>query len=100
MSNPHGRPPSDEPKTHETKIRMSDNDIAMLEYCCKRTGKRKSQVIRMGVETLFNKLKAEETGESTKEDNKELEAIRQGMNELNKRIDKLYADMENSKKTE
>ena len=31
--------PTDNPKRHDTRIRMSDKDVEMLEYCCKVTGK-------------------------------------------------------------
>lgn len=52
----HGRPPSKDPKTHDTKIRMSDKDIEMLEYCCEKTGKKKAQIIRMGIKKVYDEL--------------------------------------------
>ena len=50
-----GRPTSD-PKIHETRIRMSDNDLKKLEYCVKKTGKSKADLIRMGIENIFTEL--------------------------------------------
>lgn len=56
MSPAHGRPPSNDPKIHDTKIRMSDNDISMLEYCCKQTGKKKAEIIRQGIKRIYDEL--------------------------------------------
>ena len=56
MSPRTGRP-TDAPKKHETRIRMSDEDIKILEYCTKATGKSKSDIIREGIREVYNKLK-------------------------------------------
>lgn len=56
LSPANGRPPSKDPKTHDTKIRMSDKDIEMLEYCCEKTGKKKAQIIRMGIKKVYDEL--------------------------------------------
>lgn len=56
MSPRTGRP-TDEPKKHETRIRMSDKDIEMLEYCCNATGKNKAEVIRLGIKKVYEELK-------------------------------------------
>lgn len=56
MSPKMGRPTQD-PKTHETRIRMSDEDIEILEYCCKATGKYRSEVIREGIREVYAKIK-------------------------------------------
>ena len=58
MSPRTGRP-TDNPKKHETRIRMSDNDVEMLEYCCKVTGMTKADVIRQGIKEVYIKLKKE-----------------------------------------
>lgn len=60
MSPPHGRPPSKDPKIHDTKIRMSDNDMMMLEYCCEQTGKKKAEIIRIGIKKVYDELKQKE----------------------------------------
>lgn len=56
MSPKIGRPTSD-PKTHETRIRMSDEDIRILEICCKRTELTKADVIRRGIREVYEKVK-------------------------------------------
>lgn len=56
MSPRYGRPPSENPKTHNTRIRMSDSDIKKLEYCCKTLGLTKADVIRKGIEKVYEEL--------------------------------------------
>lgn len=56
MSPRTGRP-TDSPKTHETRIRMSDQDIELLEYCCQKTGLTKADVIRKGIREVYKSLK-------------------------------------------
>lgn len=56
MSPRTGRP-TDNPKKHETRIRMSDEDVKILEYCCKLTGKSRSDIIREGIREVYAKLK-------------------------------------------
>ncbi len=51
-----GRPASD-PKKHETRIRMSDEDVMMLAVCCENTGMTKSDVIRLGIREVYEKVK-------------------------------------------
>lgn len=51
-----GRPTS-APKTHDTRIRMSDEDIRLLEICCEKTGLTKSDVIRKGIREVYDKIK-------------------------------------------
>lgn len=59
MSPRTGRP-TDAPKKHETRIRMSDEDVELLNFCCKITGKSKSDVIRDGIREVYYKLKNNE----------------------------------------
>lgn len=55
MSPRTGRP-TDNPKKHETRIRMSDEDIEILEHCCKITGMSKADVIRQGIREVHTKI--------------------------------------------
>ena len=55
MSPRTGRPTTD-PKKHETRIRMSDREIEMLEICCKKTGLTKADVIRQGIELVYKQV--------------------------------------------
>lgn len=56
MSPRTGRP-TDDPKKHETRIRMSDEDVRILEICCKMTGMTKADVIRQGIREVYEKLR-------------------------------------------
>lgn len=56
MSPRTGRP-TDSPKKHETRIRMSDEDVEILEYCCQKTGESKTAIIRKGIREVYAKLK-------------------------------------------
>lgn len=55
MSPRTGRPTTD-PKKHETRIRMSDEDIKLLEECCKATNLTKAEIIRQGIREVYNKV--------------------------------------------
>ena len=50
-----GRPTND-PKTHTLKIRLSEIDIDKLNNCQKITGKTKSDIIRTGINLFYNEL--------------------------------------------
>lgn len=56
MSPRTGRPTSD-PKKHETRIRMSDEDIEILNICCEKTGLSKADVIRKGIREVYKQIK-------------------------------------------
>lgn len=53
---PMGRPTND-PKNLSTRIRLSEADIKMLEYCSKATGKPKAEIIRLGIREIYRQLK-------------------------------------------
>lgn len=52
-----GRPPSVDPKSHQTRIRMSDEDLEKLEYCARETGKPKAEIIREGIDRIYQEIK-------------------------------------------
>lgn len=56
MSPRTGRP-TENPKKHETRIRMSDEDIEILEFCVKETGLTKAEIIRQGIREVYKTLK-------------------------------------------
>ena len=56
MSPRTGRPTKD-PKKHETRIRMSDEDVKLLEICCQKTGMSKADVIRQGLREVYERVK-------------------------------------------
>ena len=53
---PKGRP-TDNPKTLSTRIRLSEEDVQRLEYCAEKTGMTKSEIIRLGIKEVYEKLK-------------------------------------------
>lgn len=55
MSPRTGRPKAENPKDTQLKIRADFQTVADLDYCCKMTGKSKSDIIRLGIQ----KVKAE-----------------------------------------
>lgn len=56
MSPRTGRP-TDEPKNLNTRVRLSNEDVSMLEFCCQHTGKKKSEIIRLGIKKVYDELK-------------------------------------------
>jgi hypothetical protein len=48
--------PTDDPKRNQHKVRLSDNELEMLDYCCKITGLTKADVIRRGIKTVFEEV--------------------------------------------
>ena len=49
--------PTNGPKILSTRIRLSKSDIQKLEYCSKILNKPKSDVIRMGIDKVYNQIK-------------------------------------------
>lgn len=56
MSPRTGRP-TEEPKNLSTRIRLSDEDVSMLNFCCEVTEKKKSEIIRLGIRKVYEDLK-------------------------------------------
>ena len=53
---PKGRP-TDDPKTLNTRIRLSEEDVQRLEFCVQATGMRKSEIIRQGIKEVYDRLR-------------------------------------------
>lgn len=51
---------TDDPKVFQTKIRMSEEDIMILDYCAEATGKTKADIIREGIRKIYRELKEKE----------------------------------------
>ena len=56
MSPRTGRP-TDSPKNLNTRVRLSNEDILMLEYCRNETGMKKSEIIRLGIRKVYEEIK-------------------------------------------
>lgn len=53
---PKGRP-TDNPKKGRLEIRTSEEEEQMLDYCCKVTGKKKTDIVRLGIRMVYKELK-------------------------------------------
>ena len=62
MSPRTGRP-TNEKKGERIGIRLSENDLAKLEYCSQRTKLTRAEIIRKGIDTIYNSLKETEATE-------------------------------------
>ncbi|NQO66782.1 hypothetical protein HO957_06290 [Streptococcus suis] len=52
-----GRPKSENPRKNNTRIRMTDEEVAMLEYCAEHTGKTKTEILMLGLDKVYNEIK-------------------------------------------
>lgn len=55
MSPRTGRPTKD-PKNNQYRIRLSDKELEMLEYCCEKTKLSKSDIVRRGIEKVYKEI--------------------------------------------
>lgn len=53
---PKGRPTND-PKTGRFEIRTTQEEERMLKYCCEATGKKRTDIVRMGIRKVYEELK-------------------------------------------
>ena len=51
-----GRPVSGNARQKREVIRMSDAELAKLEYCAETTGKTKAEIIREGIDKVYQEL--------------------------------------------
>lgn len=49
--------PTEEPKRNQMRIRLSDEETEKLNYCSQETGKSKSDVIRLGIDKVYQEVK-------------------------------------------
>lgn len=52
-----GRPKSENPRRNNTRLRMTDDEVAMLEYCAKTTGNSKTEILMLGLQKVYNEIK-------------------------------------------
>lgn len=62
MRNKVGRP-TDDPKHYRESFRMARDDIDKLNFCVKKTGMTKSEIVRKGIEIVYNEIMATESME-------------------------------------
>ena len=51
-----GRPTQD-PKTERKNIRLSQTEIEKLNFCIEQTGKSGNEIIRIGIDKVYQELK-------------------------------------------
>lgn len=56
MSPKTGRPHSDNPRQMRVETKMTTAELEKLDYCCKVSGKSRSEIIREGISTVYAKL--------------------------------------------
>lgn len=49
--------PTESPKRNDTRIRMTDEELAILNYCCEQTGLTKTDVINLGIKKVYESIK-------------------------------------------
>lgn len=59
MSPAYGRPPSKDPKRNDTRIRLTDSERKKLDFCSDKTGMTKADVIRHGIDMVYQKITKE-----------------------------------------
>lgn len=52
-----GRPPLDDSRKHREFVRLNDQEKEKLDYCSKTTGKTKAEIIREGIDKVYQELK-------------------------------------------
>ena len=51
-----GRPTS-APKKNQAKVRMTNDELAKLNFCCEKTGKTKTEIINLGIDLVYQQIK-------------------------------------------
>lgn len=49
--------PTDNPKKGRFEIRTSEEEEQMLSFCCEKTGKKRADIVRMGIKKIYEELK-------------------------------------------
>jgi len=49
--------PTDDPKESRLQFRLSEGDAKKLDYCCEVLGLTKAEVIRQGIEQMYEKAR-------------------------------------------
>jgi predicted DNA-binding protein len=51
--------PTDDPKKYQFRTRLSEGDKKKLEYCCEVLGLTKSEVVRQGIDKMYEKARSQ-----------------------------------------
>lgn len=53
--------PTDDPKRGSLHMRLSETDLAKLEYCARETGLTRAEIVRKGIDLVYDQLTSTET---------------------------------------
>ena len=48
--------PTENPKGHYTGIRLSDDEVKKIDFCMKKTGMTKTDVLRKGIDLVYQEI--------------------------------------------
>ena len=54
MSAKIGRPPSDDPRKKLVGVKLTEQELRLLEYYCKLNNISKSEVLKQGIQPIIN----------------------------------------------
>ena len=63
-----GRPPKDNSRDKQYRVRLNDEEDSMLSYVCSLTGKQKSEIFRNALEDYYHKIRIQETNQDEQYD--------------------------------
>ncbi|NLK76581.1 MAG: hypothetical protein GX284_02475 [Clostridiales bacterium] len=49
--------PTENPKNYRESFRLSENDMEKIKFCMKKEGLSKTDIVRMGIDEVYRKLK-------------------------------------------
>lgn len=52
-----GRPTNDPRGANRTGVRLTDSDMEKLEFCIQKTGMTKTEIIRKGIDLVYQETK-------------------------------------------
>ena len=52
------RPKSDDPRAEQYRLRMTQEELEKLNFCSEKLGLKKSEVIRAGLDIMYEKAKS------------------------------------------
>lgn len=48
------RPPKDDPKSNQYRLRLSDEELEILVFCCEKLNMKKSEVLMAGLQKMYD----------------------------------------------
>ena len=51
------RPIKDNPKSNQYRLRLSDEELEMLDFCCNKLGMKKSEILMAGLKKMYELAK-------------------------------------------